>query len=98
MATAFGTHYEICVAFQNGKPRTLPFSELPAIANGLIARRAASGGVGSQIGRHKSVTDRLTAGESWRTQALEELWRTHAKKLLRITQRITRNEKDAEDA
>ncbi|MGA8200325.1 MAG: sigma-70 family RNA polymerase sigma factor [Candidatus Sulfotelmatobacter sp.] len=30
--------------------------------------------------------------------ALEEIWRTHAKKILRITQRITNNREDAEDA
>jgi len=30
--------------------------------------------------------------------ALEELWRTHAKQILRVTQRITKNREDAEDA
>src|SRR5271170_477056 len=30
--------------------------------------------------------------------ALEEIWRTHAKQILRITQRITNNREDAEDA
>jgi RNA polymerase sigma factor (sigma-70 family) len=30
--------------------------------------------------------------------ALEEIWRTHAKQILRITQRITNNPEDAEDA
>ncbi len=30
--------------------------------------------------------------------ALEELWRTHARQILRITQRITNNREDAEDA
>jgi RNA polymerase sigma-70 factor (ECF subfamily) len=30
--------------------------------------------------------------------AIEEIWRTHAKKILRITQRITNNREDAEDA
>ncbi len=30
--------------------------------------------------------------------ALEEIWRTHAKQILRITQRITKNREDAEDA
>ncbi len=30
--------------------------------------------------------------------ALEEIWRTHAKTILRITQRITNNREDAEDA
>jgi RNA polymerase sigma factor (sigma-70 family) len=30
--------------------------------------------------------------------ALEELWRTHAKQILRVTQRITNNREDAEDA
>lgn len=29
---------------------------------------------------------------------LEEIWRTHAKRILRITQRITNNREDAEDA
>lgn len=29
---------------------------------------------------------------------LEEIWRTHAKQLLRVTQRITNNREDAEDA
>ncbi len=32
------------------------------------------------------------------SQAIEEIWRTHAKKILRITQRITNNREDAEDA
>ena len=30
--------------------------------------------------------------------ALEEIWRTHAKQILRVTQRITNNREDAEDA
>src|ERR1700689_1727724 len=30
--------------------------------------------------------------------ALEQIWRTHAKQILRITQRITNNREDAEDA
>jgi RNA polymerase sigma-70 factor (ECF subfamily) len=30
--------------------------------------------------------------------ALEEIWRTHARQILRITQRITNNREDAEDA
>jgi RNA polymerase sigma factor (sigma-70 family) len=30
--------------------------------------------------------------------ALEKLWRTHGKELLRVTQRITNNREDAEDA
>ena len=30
--------------------------------------------------------------------AMEEIWRTHAKQILRITQRITNNREDAEDA
>src|SRR5580700_590521 len=30
--------------------------------------------------------------------AFEEIWRTHAKQILRITQRITNNREDAEDA
>jgi RNA polymerase sigma-70 factor (ECF subfamily) len=33
-----------------------------------------------------------------RSAALEEIWRTHAKQILRITQRITNNREDAEDA
>ncbi len=32
------------------------------------------------------------------TAALEEIWRTHAKQILRITHRITNNREDAEDA
>ncbi|MFZ0436743.1 MAG: sigma-70 family RNA polymerase sigma factor [Candidatus Sulfotelmatobacter sp.] len=32
------------------------------------------------------------------SQAIEEIWRTHAKKILCITQRITNNREDAEDA
>ena len=30
--------------------------------------------------------------------ALEEIWRTHAKQILRVTQHITNNREDAEDA
>jgi RNA polymerase sigma-70 factor (ECF subfamily) len=33
-----------------------------------------------------------------RSAALEEIWRTHSKQILRVTQRITNNREDAEDA
>jgi RNA polymerase sigma-70 factor (ECF subfamily) len=54
----------------------------------------ASNGSVSEIGAKRSarpIPRRHTA-------ALEEIWRTHAKQILRITQRITNNREDAEDA
>ena len=43
--------------------------------------------------------ERFGANNSARhSAAIEEIWRTHAKQILRITQRITNNREDAEDA
>ena len=53
-----------------------------------------SNGSVSQIGANRSVRPI----PRMHSAALEEIWRTHAKQILRITQRITNNREDAEDA
>src|SRR5215470_2265727 len=40
----------------------------------------------------------LTAVKRGQTSAFDELWQSHANRLLRTTYRITRNREDAEDA
>jgi len=48
--------------------------------------------------RRLEANDLSAATESRQTAALDELWRSHAKKLVRTAYRITRNWEDAEDA
>jgi RNA polymerase sigma-70 factor (ECF subfamily) len=50
-------------------------------------------------GPHETEQNVLSAaGARGYSAAFEEIWRTHAKQMLRITQRITNNREDAEDA
>jgi RNA polymerase sigma-70 factor (ECF subfamily) len=51
---------------------------------------------GSFRGRNENAL--LTAVKRGQTSAFDELWQSHARKLLRTTYRITRNREDAEDA
>jgi RNA polymerase sigma-70 factor (ECF subfamily) len=53
-----------------------------------------SNGSAREIGTNRSGP---TSPHSY-SAVLEEIWRTHAKQLLRLTQRITKNREDAEDA
>jgi RNA polymerase sigma factor (sigma-70 family) len=44
------------------------------------------------------VSDQIQAAPRYHSAVLEEIWRAHAQRILRVTQRITNNREDAEDA
>jgi len=61
-----------------------------AVGNNLSTKNESSGGF--------CQTDVTVPAANSRYAPFEEIWRTHAAHILRITQRITKNREDAEDA
>jgi RNA polymerase sigma-70 factor, ECF subfamily len=60
---------------------------------------AAHGTLGSNRAVNQAASNSpAREGQGSYPVALEKLWRTHGKELLRVTQRITNNREDAEDA
>jgi RNA polymerase sigma factor (sigma-70 family) len=60
---------------------------------------AAHGALGSNSAVNQPAPNSpAREGQGIAPVALEKLWRTHGKELLRVTQRITNNREDAEDA